>query len=290
MAPPVLRTRAPAGATPGAGAFRSWLDPGRRAALLAAFGAADETALGAALLAHEPALWLRRMPRRETFLVQAPGGARLVVKRAEGDARRERWYERLRGRAPRSPGRRECENLAALLSDGVAVPRPLAWLETGSGGRERSAAVMEYVEHDETLRQRLARAGRAERDDLAETLLALVVALHGHGWYHRDLYVHHVVVERGGTLVLLDVGRARREPRPRRRWLVKDLAALLHALPPSVGASERMRFLDRWLERTGRDRADRRGWARRIVRKQRRFAAHEPRWSDPGRPEVPDVG
>ena len=230
-----------------------------------------------ALLSAEPAAWLRRVAGRETFAWTLATGREVVVKRAR-ELRRP-WRA--------SAGEREHANLRGLASDGVPVPRALGWREDRDGKlTRRSLVVMERIEHDETLRERLFRAGAAERRALARELLALVVALHAAGWYHRDLYLQHVVVSRRG-LVLLDVGRARRESAPARRWLVKDLAALLHSTPRSVTGRERLRFLAGWLDARGvRSRAERRSWLGGVLAKQRRIAAHAPRagetrpWTD----------
>src|SRR4030095_1136590 len=113
--------------------------------------------------------------------------------------------------------------------------------------------VMEHVEHAETLRERLGRADASERAAWCAQLLRLVSALHAGGWYHRDLYLQHLVLGPEG-LVLLDVGRARRSSgagAPRERWFVKDLGALLHSTPRTVGAREQLRFLARYLDARG---------------------------------------
>lgn len=241
------------------------------------------------LFTLEPERWMRRMPGRETFAW--PGREDLVVKRTAGGEARDWWYELLHEDAPRSPGRREFENLAALREDAIAVPRPLAWVEEQraanhpalGGRRRRSAVVMERVTHRRTLRDALEEAeGGAERAELLAALGLATSRLHGAGWYHRDLYLQHfVLADDAGELVLLDVGRARRESAPRRRWFVKDLAALLHSAPTTVTRAERMRFLDTWLAERSPERDARRRWARAVLRKEARVAAHAPRHVDP---------
>jgi tRNA A-37 threonylcarbamoyl transferase component Bud32 len=204
---------------------------------------------------------LRSLPGRET-LALGP----CVVKRST-----ERWA------LGRSPGAIEYENLRGLARDGIPVPRALSWSAERTGSlrlARRSQVEMERVEHQETLRERLARATPAERAALGAQLLALVVRLHEHGWHHRDLYLQHFVL-RGEELVLLDVGRARQGRSPRARWFEKDLAALLHSCPRSVSAGERLRFLARYLAARGI--ARRRRWLRAILRRERKMAAHVPR-------------
>ncbi len=236
------------------------------------------------VFALAPRAWMRRMPGRETFRWPEDGG--LVVKRFRGGERRDWWYERLRG-AVRSPGRRECENLRDLAADGFRVPRCYAWFEERRAllpvGAARSGLVMERVPHRRTVRDALAEAGAEERAEWSARLAPLVARLHAAGWYHRDLYLQHFIVSDAvEEPVLLDVGRARRERAPRRRWLVKDLAALLHSAPPSVTRAERLRFLRGYLRERGVDGTRAlRAWARDVAQKERRLAAHAPRHVDP---------
>ncbi len=250
-----------------------------------------------ALFAARPTDWLRRIDGRETFAWPAAPLARspenrppesaatgLVIKRYRGDEARDRWYERLRGRESRSPGRREGENLAALASLALPVPRVLAWFEDARA--ERSAVVMERLPGSRHLRAALRSAAstrggdRTQRRLWARELVQLTARLHGAGWYHRDLYLVHFLLAPG--LHLLDVGRARREPRPRRRWFVKDLAALLVSAPPEVSAPARLRFLRDYLRLRGLDgRGALRAWARAVEAKAFSLAAHAPRHVDP---------
>ncbi|MBI5361715.1 MAG: hypothetical protein HZA53_00960 [Planctomycetes bacterium] len=238
----------------------------------------------AELLDACPEAFLRRVPGRETFIVRS-GAACAVAKRA---VERRAPFRALLGGDRNALCVREHANLRALAEDGLPVPRAIGCAERRDGARVRSVVVMEHVEHVETLRERLGRASFGERRAWCGRLLALVLRLHGRGWYHRDLYLQHVVV-RAGTdeLVLLDVARARKEPAPRERWFVKDVAALLHSIPRVVSARERLVFLARYLDGRGIDeRGARRRFLARVVAKERRISAHAPRagedrpWTD----------
>jgi hypothetical protein len=255
---------------------RAWIDP--------AWGDAPVTWSPAAraldeLEGAEPARWLRRIPGRVSFVLDL-GGREVVVKRFRGDQARERWFERFSPGAVRSPGRREGENLRELTAAGFPVPRPRAWFEDGA----RSAVVMELVAHRATLRAALADMSAGERRAYGDEVARLVARLHDAGWYHRDLYLEHLVLapREGSRLALLDVGRARRQAQVRRRWFVKDAAALLHSTPEVVGARERLRVLARYLDGRGvLARGARRDFARDVDRKAQRLAAHAPRFVDP---------
>jgi tRNA A-37 threonylcarbamoyl transferase component Bud32 len=228
----------------------------------------------------QPAAPLRAVPGRETFLWPEQGPATLVIKRHVGDLGRDRWFDRLHGHGGRSPGRREYENLGSLAKLGFPVPESLGWAEWGS----RSLVVMVRVPHDETLLDVSQRVrGLGGRARLVE-LVELVARLHGAGWYHRDLYLQHLLIGDRG-LVLIDVGRARRQPRPRRRWFLKDLGALLHSTPAEVPQVTRLRFLAAYLNARGvLDRAARRRWARAAAARARRIGAHRPRYEYGGGP------
>lgn len=254
---------------------RAWLDP----ALARELGDPSPRELLERVARLEPERFWRKVPGRETFAW--PERSHVVVKRHVGDPRREWWYEALHHRPMRSPGRREAENLLALESSGLPVPHPLGWVEETRGHARRSAALLAQVLHEATLRSRLAGAGAAETRALAHELAELVARLHAQGFYHRDLYLEHVVIaEQDGHLVLLDAGRLRREASPRERWFVKDLAALLHSAPPNVGERDKLRFLSEYARGRGLGGGgSTRELVARILAKARRLGAHEPRFS-----------
>lgn len=269
-----------------------------------------EAQLGPALLELEVGPALRRMPGRETFLVDladagAPRAVALdgdaagrevdavvpaVVKRYAGSDAKEARAELLRGRFPRLPGRREAENLLALAGLGLAVPEVVYFCEAGAS----SLVVLEFVPHARTLKADTLPSD-AERAELA----AWVGHLHAAGWYHRDLYLEHVLVAEDGELVVIDAGRARCAKRPRQRWFEKDLGALLAssglaldddaALDDAAGPA--LRFLARYL--VHRRRAYDAGWSsvrppsapgavrrfvRGVLRRARHMRRHTPRF------------
>ena len=264
-----------------------------------------EGQLGAQLMELEVGPAMRRMPGREAFLVDladptAPvalavdgdaAGQTLdarspaVVKRFAGSDGAEARAELLRGRFPRSPAKREAENLMALANLGLAVPQVVYFCEAG----ERSLVVLEYVPHVRHLRH-----GRTLAPAQLEALAQFTSTLHAAGWYHRDLYLNHVLEAHDGELVVIDLGRARHQRRPRQRWFQKDLAALAASSAIDLdGPADRqgLRFVARYfqlLERANRQaetalrppatRRAKRRFLKAVLRRARHMRRHTPRF------------
>jgi len=139
----------------------------------------------------------------------------------------------------------------------------------------------------------------ARRRDRLDRLAAFVGGFHRAGFVHRDLYLSHIFiqpatehrepvesrpgqtgVEEGGSgrheeFRLIDLQRVFRPSWRRRRWVVKDLAALHYSTPADrAGLPERLRFLCRYVRACGRF-----GTARQLARavgaKASRMAARE---------------
>ena len=264
-----------------------------------------EGPLGAKLMNLEVGPALRRMPGREAFLVDladptAPVAlavdgdaaghmleARLpaVVKRFAGSDATEARAELLRGRFPRSPAKREAENLMALANLGLAVPQVVYFCEAG----ERSLVVLEYIPHLRHLRH-----GQALTPAQTEALAQFAATLHAAGWYHRDLYLNHVLEMPDGELVVIDLGRARHARRPRQRWFEKDLAALAASSAIDLDAPtdrQGLRFVARYFqlfERAHRaaetalsppkSRRAKRRFLKAVLRRARHMRRHTPRF------------
>lgn len=276
-------------------------------------GEQAESGLAGALWALRPSRFLRRVPGRETFLVdisdlqrpvpvdgtaprdladfaaQNPQKHLAVLKRHRGGESRDAWFELLHRGPLRSPARREAENLLGLAEAGVPVPAPLAYWESVPRGLGRpgsrfpgSILLMEYLPHRETLRE-LVWAGDSRARPLLRELAGIVGGMHGAGWYHRDLYMEHVVLADRG-LVILDAGRARQQPKPLARWFAKDLAALWTSRSPELSKRANMVFLARWGQIFGMRTLGRaltvdelRGWLPLIERRGKKLLAHAPR-------------
>lgn len=286
--------------------YKSSVSPPAQTARSRRFAGADPTSLLLARLFDlQPVTFLRQIPGRETFAWDArsffpevPGDSPAVVKRTRGPAGREGLADLLRGRKPRSAGKREYDNLAELRADGLPVPRPLAFSEDAASRSilrglfalfrppqarpGSSLVVMDRIENGRSLRDVVGDcAGSEERRALSRELFAVVRRLHGRGWYHRDLYLQHFLRDAEGALHLIDVGRARRERAPRKRWYKKDLAALAASCPPNVTTAEKLRFALAWLDAMKlSDPKKRRAWIAGVASKARRIASRRPRYVD----------
>ena len=110
-------------------------------------------------------------------------------------------------------------------------------------------------------------------------LATLAARVHGAGLVHRDFYCAHVFMDwqepDQADLALIDLQRVFR-PRFRwRRWMVKDLAALNHSVPPwAASNADRLRWLRRYLGKLQSKRFSDRSLIRATVAKTRRIARH----------------
>ena len=257
-------------AATGPGGGRAWVERELRGA------AREPRDLLRDILAARPATALRALAGRATF--RWPADPAVVVKRYSTPDWRDLVHDLLRGRA-RSVAQREADNLRALALAGIAVPEAYGWCDGGALSGP-SALWMQHLEPSSSLAEACERDADAAARFVPE-LARSVARLHAAGWYHRDLYLAHWLVTPAG-LFLVDVGRARRERAPRERWFVKDLAALLHSCPATVTAHARLRFLVLYLDARGIASHDgRKSFARAVLAKAARIAAHVPRWRDP---------
>lgn len=156
----------------------------------------------------------------------------------------------------------EWENHRMFMAAGFRVPQPAVGgrLADGRGlfATKRLEGLFPMDDVWDTLDRR--RAVRAVAD--------LARRLHGCGIVHKDLYLNHIFVAKGGDeLTLIDLARVQRTRKRRRR--VKDLAALVMS---ARGLASRTDLL-RGLRRYGGDL----GLARAVLRKAEKMARHVPR-------------
>lgn len=147
----------------------------------------------------------------------------------------------------RSWGFREWSNHLRLLNIGLKVPAPVAWgfgsgfsffmsKECGTVTAEAFAAEWNFHPFQ-------------ERREWIRKLGCLVKRLHGAGFFHRDLYLCHVLLERDEP-VLIDLQRLTENPIFRRHRRIKDLAALLYSsMELPFSRTDRMRFFREYWDR-----------------------------------------
>lgn len=178
------------------------------------------------------------------------------------------------------PGREEWKNHLRVEGLGIPVAEVLAVGWSREGSFFMTAAIPGALPLDDFARDALSnlenRATFARRRRIARDLAELVRSLHQGGLCHRDLYLCHVLIAPGrdDRLYLIDLQRVRRTRPFRRRWTVKDLAALAYSSRDlGVTRSESLRFLKTYLG--GRPpRHSLRSLANRIRRKEARIRRH----------------
>jgi heptose I phosphotransferase len=117
-----------------------------------------------------------------------------------------------------------------------------------------------------------------EKREMIQEIAAITRRMHTMGFNHRDFYCGHLFVRKDGDRNewrVLDLQRVDRRKWFRRRWIVKDLAAIYFSAPrPMITRTDCMRFLVHYLGSPERVRTSRR-LLRQIVRKTDRIHRHD---------------
>ncbi len=197
-------------------------------------------------------------------------------------------------RKPQTRAETEYRNLLQLVHIGLATPQPVAWGQEHRWSlRQDSFLITEEIPGgepaDDFLRRRFGAAKGGGDLRLKRELVARIAdvarRMHGHGFCHRDFYLCHLFVrerplgDAGPPLVLhvIDLQRVRRGRggRLRRRWIVKDLAALDYSAPAGIiTRTDKVRFLRRYLGVGALDAAAR-DLIADVVAKTARIARHD---------------
>ena len=152
--------------------------------------------------------------------------------------------------------------LGKLARAGIPAPEPIAYGEEMVGWWERRSAVVMAAVGGVSLERWCTAHNAPLPAKVPDVLADLVARFHALGIAHRDLYLSHIFGEALDTdaprLSIIDLQRIVRTGRRRRRWIIKDLAALSYSTPPgAASARDRLRWLKRYLGlcRNGRYRA-----------------------------------
>ena len=217
---------------------------------------------------------------RERLRIELPGVGVCYLKRYSSPPVGVQVRRMLWGGLRASTARLEWRQIRRLEAAGIGSVRRVAFGEEMAGLWERRSAVLTAELPGESLEVFAARCRRRVARGWVGGLAEFVARFHGAGYVHRDLYLCHVFVEetRGApTFRLIDLARMMKPWFRRRRWVVKDLAALNYSAPAVVAtAADRLRFLKAYLGVARLGAGDRR-LARQIARKTRRIARHDAR-------------
>lgn len=222
---------------------------------------------------------------RQRWRLRLPGGSKhagtlLYLKRFLAPPLSSQWERWRQGWWRASTARIEWENSRTLAGLNIPATRAVACGQRMVGPWERCSYLLLEEVAGESLEKwvpaHLPPLGEepepAVRRRKLDELASLVGAFHAAGFVHRDLYLCHVFLKPDGGFCLIDLQRVFRPRWRRRRWMVKDLAALHLSTPAEcVGRGERLRFLCRYLRTCGLP-EDARRLLRSVERKTRRMA------------------
>ncbi|UCD28882.1 MAG: hypothetical protein JSV03_17700 [Planctomycetota bacterium] len=155
----------------------------------------------------------------------------------------------------------EWHNSRQLSAAGLASVQAIAFGQRMKGPTEEcSFILLDQVPGESLERWVPANLSPADRESnlqqrrhLLDKLACFVADFHRAGFVHRDLYLSHIFIFYSGKPAdeifrLIDLQRVFRPQIRRRRWVVKDLAALNFSTPTElVGKWERLRFLCRYV-------------------------------------------
>jgi tRNA A-37 threonylcarbamoyl transferase component Bud32 len=193
------------------------------------------------------------------------------------------------GRRASSPAHIEWDAIGMLRKTGFDVPTPVAFGEDIQliGTPRRSFILTREVvgsQLDHLLEDGFpnphGHSEREARDAVIRDVAGMVRRFHATGFYHKDLYFCHLIVTedpRWGRPYFIDLERVDRDFPPRRRWFVKDLAALHHSAPANVTRADRLRFLLVYLSKNRLDEHAKR-CVRDVVARAARMDEHVPKF------------
>ena len=223
---------------------------------------------------------------RKTYRVETPEG--VIFVKIHRDVPLKRRLN-VTGRGSSSPAHIEWDAISMMRKTGFDVPDPVAFGEEINilGCPRRSFIITREVvgkQLDHLLEPGFPNPKelpeRQARNQVLRDVAGMVRRFHSTGFYHKDLYLCHLIVtqdERWGRPFFIDLERVDRDFPPRRRWLVKDLAALYYSAPSTVTKADCLRFLLMYMSKTRVD-AHTKRCVRDIVHKAHKIASHVPKF------------
>lgn len=196
----------------------------------------------------------------------------------------ERW-RRLIGLPVSADGMKEWNAILALHRRGLPAVTPVAAGQRITRSVKESfvmtLALDDYLPLDRYLARfqpPLSADQLKQKRALIKKLAAITRQLHWAGYNHRDFYLNHLFVRPPDLdLKIIDLQRVDHRNRRRRRWRIKDLAALHYSsLALSVTDPDRLRFYARY-STPGGNRRVRRRLLKSVLFKSRWIARHDAR-------------
>ncbi len=112
---------------------------------------------------------------------------------------------------------------------------------------------------------------------ILENLAKITRRMHSVGINHRDYYLYHILMDNTERLYVIDLHRVNVRDKVGKRWMVKDLAALLFSsLAVPVTHGQRLAFYKRYMQ-INRLSADDKTLIRLIIKKCNKIARHTQR-------------
>lgn len=156
----------------------------------------------------------------------------------------------------RSRARRLFVRSIQAAERGVSLPRPVAYLEERFlRVLKRSFFISEFVKGaailPEVWKQTVT---RTERFTLIQSLADFIADLHRRGYYQRDMKASNILVRREDSrfsFFVTDLDGAKLFSQVRRSHRVRDLARLSASFLLDASATDRQRFLRRYLASSG---------------------------------------
>lgn len=205
--------------------------------------------------------------------VMKAGDGRITIRWTLGG--RTFFLKRFRATRWAAQARNEWRMLHELPGIGVSCASPVALGERRSLLGVRDSFLITEKIPDAVSAYQWLKSNPPRRGELLEPLAWLASRFHAAGYCHKDFYLGHVFVREISPLklFLIDLQRCQRLGLNRRRWVVKDLAALHYSLVIRAGFSVQAweEFLARYGEVDSR-------MSRGIEAKSARIARHRPQY------------
>ncbi len=173
---------------------------------------------------------------RSVVLERAADGGLRVIKRFHA----QNWLRHLGDKRRALREHRMSRHLSGL---GLAVPNSLGVTHAGDGAWELA---LEHIKDAVRMEELGNTNGSDSRRQMAARLGVLIAEVHGIGLDHGDLHGGNILFDGGGKPWLIDLARARIQPKRTVTGGVEDVSALASATRECVNRRARRRLLVAW--------------------------------------------